>query len=169
MNSAVRLAVSCSFLLIVPSGLPQNSNAVPRQGNLYASALFASIMQMDKEWGGIDNTPHDSLRTDYRHMIVKKSEMTEKLSDRVGDYQVEVLDPRELVERYRKLRKGFAILVMHPIKNEGAELAVNIKLFWFSHKKTQSSYVFDGSSDVEFRYDCEKRDWVVSKVKLGGI
>jgi hypothetical protein len=167
MNSALRLAVYCSFLLIASSSLAQDFNVVTKQGNLYAAALFASMSQMDKEWGRIDATPNGSIRTDYHHMIVKKSEMTEKLPDRAGDYQIEVLDARELVERYRKLRKGFAILVIHPMKNEGAALTVNIGVFWFSHKKTQSSYAFADSSEVEFRYECEKRDWVVSKVQLG--
>lgn len=95
--------------------------------------------------------------------------MTERLPDHSGDYQVEVLDARELAERYRNLGKSFSILVFHPMKNEGAALTINIKVFWFSHKKTSSSYVFTNSSDVEFRYDCGKQDWVVSKVKLGGI
>ena len=169
MNSALRLAVYCLFLIVAPSSLPQDSKAVANQGNLYAAAVFASIVQMDKEWGHVNATPDDSIRTDYHHMIVKKSEMTEGLPDRAGDYQIEVLDPRELVERYRKVRKGFSILVMHPIKNQGAGLSVNIGIFWFSHKKAASSYSFSDSSDVEFRYDCEKQDWVVAKVRLGGI
>ncbi|HLW54341.1 MAG TPA: hypothetical protein VKW06_16005 [Candidatus Angelobacter sp.] len=169
MSFALRLAVFCSLLIVSPSSLPQNSNAAPRQDNLYAAALYASIAQMDKEWSRVDKTPEDSIPTDYRHMIVKKSEMAEKLPDRAGDYQIEVLDPRELVERYRKLRKGFAILVFHPMKNEGTALTVNIKVFWYSHKRTASSYIFSGSTDVEFRYDCEKRDWVISKVQLSGV
>jgi hypothetical protein len=168
MNSALRLAVYFLFLLIASSSFPQDSSVVPKQGNLYAAALYASIAQMDKEWGHINATPDNSIRTDYHHMIVKKSEMTDKLPDHARDYQIEVLDPRDMVERYRKLRKSFAILVFHPMENEGAVLTVNIKLFWFSHKKTASSYVFSGSSDVEFRYDCEKKDWVVAKVQLAG-
>lgn len=169
MNSTLRLAAYCWFLLFAQSSLPQNPNVATKQPNLYAAALFASIAQMDKEWGRIDATPDNSIRTDYHHMIVKRSEMTEKLPDRAGDYQVEFLDPRELVERYRKLHKGFAILVIHPITNAGAALTVNIGLFWFSHKKTQSKYAFSDWSDVEFHYDCGSQEWVVSKVQVGGI
>lgn len=169
MNSALRWAVCFSVLVIASSDIPQDTNIPPKQDNLYAAALFASLRQMDKEWGHSNAVPDNSVATDYHHMIVKRSEMTEKVPDRAGDYQVEVLGPRELVERYRNLGKSFAILVFHPMTNQAAALTVNLKLFWFSHKKTTSSYVFVNSSDVEFRYDCGKQDWVVSKVKLGHI
>lgn len=168
MNSALRWALCFPVLVIPPLCISQDTNAAPKQDNLYAAALFASLRQMDKEWGDNTATPKDSIAADYHHMIVKRSEMAEKLPDHAGDYQVEILDARELVERYRKLRKSFAILVFHPMTNEGAALTIDIKVFWFSHKKTASSYVFANSSDVEFRYDCKKQDWVVSKVKLGG-
>lgn len=168
MNSALRFAVVCSFLLFTSSTSPQEPIVVPKQDNLYSQALFSSLAEMDKEWGHND-PPEGSIRTDYHHMIVKKSEMTEKLPERAGDYQIEILDPRDLVERYRKLRKAFVILVLHPIANEGPTLTVNIGVFWFSHKKTASSYSFSDSSNVQFRYDCAKQEWVVSKVKLGGI
>lgn len=165
MNRALRWAV---YLLVsLPVAVSQDTSVAPKQDNLYAAALFASLRQMDKEWGRSNKTPENSISPDYHHMIVKRSEMTERLPDHSGDYQVEVLDARELAERYRNLGKSFAILVFHPLKNEGAALTINIKVFWFSHKKTSSSYVFANSSDVEFRYDCAKQDWVVSKVKLG--
>lgn len=170
MNSPLRFTVVCSFLLFASSTSPQEPGVVPKQDNLYAQALFSSMAQMDKEWGRHkDAAPEGSIRTDYHHMIVKKSEMTENLPDRAGDYQIEILDPRDLVERYRQLRKTFAILILHPIKNQGATLTVSIGVFWFSHKKTSSSYSFSDSSNVEFRYDCQQQQWAVSKVRLGGL
>lgn len=169
MTSALRSVVYGSLLVVASTSLCQESNVPAGQANLYGRALFAGIAEMDKEWGHINTTPDDSIRTDYHHMIVKRSEMTEGIPGRSGDYQAEFLDARELVARYRKMGKRFAILVLHPIKNDGPTLAVNIGVFWFSHKKTASSYAFSDWSDVEFRYDCEKRDWVIAKVKLGGI
>lgn len=166
MTLPVRWTVYCTIVLISRFSLAQNSGSAPKQDNLYAAALYASVAQMEKEWARTEHTPEDAIHPDYHHMIVKQSEMTEKLPVKAGDYEVEVLSPRELVERYRNSRKSFPILVLHPMENEGAALTVNIKLFRFSHKRTASSYVFAGSSDVEFRYDCEKNEWVVAKVQL---
>jgi hypothetical protein len=118
---------------------------------------------MDKEWGS-------QTRTNYHNMIVEKDRnITKGLPSQLGDYRVEYLDSQELIDRYKKLRKEFAILVAYPMVNEGERLEISFNVYWISYKKGSLNYSLSDWSKVHFRYDCEKREYVVSEVKLGGI
>jgi hypothetical protein len=155
-------------VLLVGSQIVRSQEAPPNQDNLYATALFASLDKMAKDWGGTDDSSDHSIRTNYHQMIVEKDDVTDGLPDSLGEFRVDYFDADELITRYRKLRKEFAVLRIHPIKNEGAKLRINIALSWFSFKKETLTYALSDWSDVEFHYDCEKHKWMIDEVKLGG-
>ena len=154
----------------------QQTGTTKEESNLYARALSASADEMEKSWGNIDETccisslRKSRIRTDYRHLIVEKNDLiTEGLPARFGDHEIEYLDIRELSARYRKLRKEFAILYIHPMRNSGSGLKIQISVYWFKSNKNHVAFAVSDWSDVEFRYDCENQKWVIDEVKLGGI
>jgi len=82
---------------------------------------------------------------------------------------LQYLDHEGLVERYRRLGKSYLTLVIRPIQNEGPKLKVAVVGYWVSYKKHRLALGLSDWSDVEFRYDCDQQQFVVSSVKLGGI
>jgi hypothetical protein len=149
------------------------SNPTESNDNLYSIALRASILQMDKEWGHLGHTALDDeieMPTDYRHMIVRKNEMiTDGLPTMFEDHSVEFLDDQELVERYRKLKKSFAVLEVAPMRNHGSILKISVSMYWFDYKEGRMEFGYSDWSNVEFRYDCGKGKFEINSVKLGGI
>ena len=53
--------------------------------------------------------------------------------------------------------------------NQGKTLKIAVVVYWTSYKKGRSLRGVSGWSDVEFQYDSDKQQFVVSSVKLGGI
>ncbi|HLV88816.1 MAG TPA: hypothetical protein VKV39_17655 [Candidatus Sulfotelmatobacter sp.] len=145
--------------------------AVEAENNLYWLALKTSIFQMEKDWGHSDDSLRGKqIRTDYRHMIVEKDPLiTDGLPAEFDNHSVEYLDHEGLVARYGKLREEYAVLVIHPIQNEGPTLKVAVVVYWVSYKKRRLMLALSDWSDVEFRYDCDQQQFVMSSVKLGGI
>ena len=166
-------SIPCLFLagsvLLVGSQIAISQETPPNQDNLYATALFASLDKMAKDWGGMDDSSDRRIRTDYHRMIIEKNDVTENLPESLGAYRVEYLDEEALIARYRKLGKEFAVLGIHPIRNNGAKLGINIALYWFSYNEKTLTYALSDSSNVEFHYDCEKHTWLIDEVKLGGV
>ena len=165
-----RLLLTSLLLLLPYSAFAQGAKPTVEY-NLYYRALLASLDKMAKTWGNGDDSVRGSrIPTDYHNMIVEKNrEITEGLPSQLGEYRVEYLDSQGLIDRYRKLRKPFAILVSHPLKNDDSRLEVSFTVHWFSYGKGQSLYAFSDWSNVYFRYDCEKREYVIDEVNLGGI
>ena len=159
------------FVLLILS-LPScgQVDAVSPKENLYAVALEASIFQMEKDWSHLDDSFDNRQRTDYRRMIVEKDPvLTDNLPTGFQDHSVEYLDDHELVTRYKKLRKRFAILRIFPMQNDGTRLRIHVSLRWFSHRNGRTMREIDSWSDVWFKYDCQRERFVVDSVKLGGI
>jgi len=102
------IALSLVLLIFALSAIPQEGGTPAKEQNLYSVALFASIVEMEKSWGYIDdNNGGSGVRTDYRHMLVEKDpEITDRLPSQFGDYHVEYLDNRAQIDRYEKLGKG---------------------------------------------------------------
>ena len=135
-----------------------------KENSLYAKALFASISEMQKQYGNQKEAP------DYRHTLVESdAQITNGLPAASADYRVEYLDTKEQVVRYQKLKREFPILKIFPIENEGGKLRVGINVYHFSYKGGRLLYALSYWSSVEFRFDCGKQEFVVSSVKLGGI
>ena len=171
MNTITRLLLVSLLLLISSSVLAQAVAKPAGENNLYYRALFASLDKMAKSRGNGDDSVRGSrVRTDYHNMIVEKNrDITEGLPSQLGKYRVEYLDSQGLVGRYRKLRKPFAILVTRPLQNDGERLKITFTVYWFSYGKGSLNYGVSDWSNVYFRFDCEKREYLIDEVKLGGI
>jgi hypothetical protein len=164
--TAVALALCCTI-----HAFPQTQSGTPvKADNLYSTALFASIAEMDKSNADTDDGGGGRIRTNYRRMPVKKDpEITDDLPSEVGDFHVEYLDQQALTSRYKARHKEFSVLVIHPMRNEGPHLKIQVSLSWAMYWKGNVALAISDWSDVEFSYDCEKHTYVVSSVKLGGI
>jgi hypothetical protein len=168
----IKLPTLCVFLLLLSSSAFSQEKSKPIvEVNLYYRALFASLDKMNKEWGNIDASIEGrQIRTDYHNMIVLRNrDITEGLPSQVGNYRVQYLDSQELIDKYKKLRKEFAILVSYPMVNDKERLEITFNVYWISYEKRNLSFALSDWSKVYFRYDCEKREYVIDEVKLGGI
>ena len=167
----ILLAALVGFTSIYSSA--QSSPSDSNDNNLYSIALKASILQMDKEWGHLGHSALDDeirVPTDYRHMIVRKNSIiTDDLPTTFENHSVEFLDDQELVERYRKLKKSFAVLELAPMRNHGGVLKVVVSTYWFDYKESRMEFGYSDWSSVVFRYDCGLGAFVIDSVKLGGI
>jgi hypothetical protein len=169
----LKLAARVLLLTIVlsvasPVGFSQTAEGQTNEKSLYAVALFTSLKQMDKEWGYIDDS-YSGIRTDYHHIVVQEDDTTYKLPTRQGDYSVEYLNDGKLRVRRESLGKKFASLKVFPLRNHDADLTIQVTVYWVGLKKGKLMFEVSAWSDVTFRYDCEKREFVVAEVKLGGI
>lgn len=162
----------CIILIFLSSSAFSQERSKPvAEDNLYYRALFASLDKMNREWGNIDASVEGrQIRTDYQDMIVLKNlDITEGLPSQYGKYRVQYLDSQELIDKYKKLRKEFAILVTYPMVNDKERLEMTFNVYWISYEKRNLSFALSDWSKVYFRYDCEKREYVIDEVKLGGI
>ncbi len=159
------------FLFCLLTDQPTDGQIPTRKANLYEVALFTSLSQMEKSWGQIDDSDAGKIiRTDYRHTIVDKiPEITNGLPTQQGDYRVEYLDSAEQMERYKKLRKGFAVLRILPMENDDSILSIHISVSYLTYDKHKFKYGISDWSDVGFQFDCENQRFVISSLKLGGI
>lgn len=191
MPSVLRLFLGSDFLLNIkqlfllvlilvfygPSAFTQGGNKTVDEHNLYSKSLFASLKKfaeldetLRSRGAFIGNDCGDRLCADYRNMIVERHrEITDGLPSQLRDYRVEYLDAQGLIDRYRKLRKELPILIAHPMETERERVKISFTLHWFSYKKQSMTYAISDWSTVYFRYDCEKREYVIDEVKLGGI
>ena len=150
----------------------QGGDQIPaKKDNLYSMALFASVSEMEKSWGHIDDGDGGRrIRTDYWHVLVEKDpEITDGLPSQQGDYRVEYLDSRGQMDRYKKQRKEFAILRIRPMQSDGSLLKVQVSISCLTYKKHKILLTISDWSNVEFRYDCDNQKFVISSVKLAGI
>jgi hypothetical protein len=168
MRTVQLAAVLVLVTVFVPA---QSKQSETHEDNLYALALKTSILQMEKEYGHIDDTVlGERTRTDYRHMIVQEDPLiTKGLPTEFGNHFVEYLDSQALVERFKKSGKPYAALVIQPMQNEGKTLKIAVVVYWISHNKGHLQLGLSDWSNVELHYDCDKQQFIVSSVKLGGI
>ena len=166
------LTAAAVMLMLASSTVSQQSNAAANENTLYSRALFAGLEKMQKAWGKFELTGKEGSRIDanYHQMIVERNRgITDGLPAQSGDYRVEYLWPQELIDRYKRVRKEFPILVGHPMVNDGARLKITFNLCWFSYNKRSMNYALSDWAIVYFRYDCEKHQFVLDEVTLGGI
>lgn len=159
-------------LLLIPYCVPAcpQGNTPAKEDNLYSQALFASIAQMDKSWGHIDDSYGGRLRTDYHHVRVRKDpRITDALPSEVNGYQVEYLDFQAIADKYKALKRGFSVLELSPMQNNGAELKINITVSYVEFRKGKMLFAVSDWSNVTFDYDPEVQKFVISKLELGGI
>ena len=163
--------------LYSPSAFTRRANKPDDENNLYFRALFASLKKFDELDGTLKSRGAivgddcgNRLCADYHHMIVQKSGgITDNLPSQLGEYRVEYLDAQGLIDRYKRLRKGLPILISHPMVNEQERLKISFSFHWFSYKRRALIFEISDWSNVYFRYDFERREYVIDEVKLGGI
>lgn len=170
----MKLGLFAMVLLSSFSVFSQENNAMAAENNFYSAALSASMDMMAGSWGYIDDSKCGygctRIRTDYKNLIVQKNfELTDKLPNVFGNRSVEYVDSQGLIDKYKKLRKEFSILIIHPMKNEGNDLSISVTVHWFRYSKGISYYGISDWSNVIFRFDCEKKAFAIHEVKLGGI
>jgi hypothetical protein len=158
-------------ILLGTHAISQAAITPAMEDNLYSLALAASITEMEKSWGQVDDGDNGSrVRTDYGHLIAwQKSEITSDLPIQFGTHHIEFLDDRALIDRYKKLGKEFAILEIHPMRNEGSKLRIHVSVSWFSYHRGRLNFASSDWSDVEFQYDCDKKKFKLTSVEVGGI
>ena len=167
----MRTVLLATFIVFIAISAPAQSHQSGSSDNLYSLALKTSILKMEKDYGHIDDTVlGERIRTDYRHMVVEKEPLiTEGLPTEFENHFVEYLDHQTLVERFNKLRKPYATLMIRPMRNEGKTLKIAVVVYWVSVEKDSLQLGLSDWSNVEFQYDCDKQQFVVSSVKLDGI
>jgi hypothetical protein len=152
------------------SAIPQSSAEAEHRNEIYAMALTASIAQMEKEWGSIDDSYGNRVRTDYQHLIVVQNpEITDGLPAQFGSHSMEYLGWQALIKRYKSARKEFSVLEIHPAHSDGKTLRIEVSMSWFSYQNGRASIAISDWSDVSFAFDSEKKMFVIDTVKLGGI
>ena len=147
------------------------------ENNFYYKALLASLEKFDElektlksRSASVGDDCGDRICADYHNMIVQYShDITGNLPSRLGDYQVEYLNQQGLIDKYKKRNKELPILIPHPMENEQERLKISFTFHWFSYKKRSLNYAISDWCNVYFRYDCEKREYVIDEVRLGGI
>ena len=172
MDTTKPTIVACIALLLCSFSVSSQEGAMSaKRDNLYSLALFASLSEMEKSWGHLDDSDNGSnIRTDYRHMLAEKDpEITDGLPSQLGEFRVEFLDDQQQIDRYHQLRKGYSILRIRPIQNDGSTLRVEVSVSYVRFEKSKFIHGVSDWSDVEFRYDCEQQKYVITSVKLGGI
>ena len=141
------LPLSIILAVSFPSTFSQGKREPSDESNLYYRALFATqekYASISKELkangypGALDC--EGRICDDPYIRIVERNVITKSLPTKLGEYQVEYLDDYELVDRYKKLRKEFSILVAYPMKNDGERLVIGFNHYWFSYKKRRRTY-----------------------------
>jgi hypothetical protein len=169
LRSVVLSILPCLFVL--PVYPQQQKGAAAKEENLYSKALFASIVEMEKSYGHVDDSDLGTrIRTDYHHMLVERDlGITDDLPEQFSEYRVEYLDTQNQIARCKELRKPFAILKIQPVKSQGSRLKIQVTVYWVEYKKSRLYLGLSDWGDVEFRFDCETQSFVISDIKLGGI
>lgn len=172
MQYALRLFLMCVAIALGAQACAENRiMAAGNDSNLYATALYASLAEMDNSWGRQQNSLDGRQLSAYYHNMPVRADfaITEGLPTQQGDYQVEFLDSAALIQRRQRLHKDFPILRLFPIHVEGHLLKIHVAENWVGLKGGQLTEAISDWSDVDFQFDCEKQVFVVVGVKLGGI
>jgi hypothetical protein len=157
--------------LLAGQDTPQATAWQGTSESLYTRSLLASLNEISKRWGNIDDSlSGNRMRTDWNNVTVGKfPEITDDMPTRLEEFRIEYADLPALVDRYKRLRKEFSLLVAHPMTTEGSRLKVSYSISWFKYEKGNASYGLSAWSIVYFKYDTNTRQFVVDEVKLGGI
>jgi hypothetical protein len=151
--------------LLSPSALSQTKSLPSIENNLYVKSLFACLDASAKAYSNQTNSRHD-----YFNVIVEQDNLiTREFPNQLGAYRIEYLDNQALVDRYKAKKASFPIIVIRPMKNEGAKLVISFADYFFSYGKKSRIYELEGGCAVELRYDCTKQEYLIEKVSLSGI
>jgi hypothetical protein len=163
-------AVAVISYLQVSTGIAQTGPVPGNEHNLYAVALADCASDFEESSSRFDDSEHGArARTDYRDLIVERSEITDKLPTQFGDSRIEYLDDQALIDRFKTLKKEFMVLVIHPLENDSTHLAIRVTYHWVGYRRGRLLFGIDGESDYEFVFDCGKQEFVLGKVTRDGV
>jgi hypothetical protein len=154
---AIGLLSSSAFSQAKPSPSVEN--------NLYVKALFACLEANAKAFSIQTNPPYD-----VHNVIVQKDKiLTSDFPTQIGVYRIEYLDAQALINRYKAKKAEFPIIVIRPMKNEGAKLVISFTDYVITYEKKTLNYALTGGFNVSLRYDCDKQEYVIEKTDLWGV
>ncbi len=112
-------------------------------------------------------------------IIERDDFLTDKLPTQVGEIKIEYLDRQAIVDRYKKKRDDkkrdeesrveIPVSVISPIWNEGNILKISLRDWWISYKKRVYNQGLEGGCIVDFKFDSQLDDFVITKTDLWGI
>jgi hypothetical protein len=160
-----------ALLVSATSALGEERRSSGTSDDLYSQGLFASLRKMESQWGRFDDTVLGTVhRTDFQNMVVERNPaITDDLPNSMGKFRVEYLSSQGLIERYEKLGKPFAFLIVRPMKVEGEFLRITFSMYWLTFEKGAPLYGLSDLSNVYFRFDCTGRKYVLDRVELRSI
>lgn len=145
------------------------------KSNLYFRALVTGIDKMYKSWGKMDDGYGNQIRTDYKNMIVEDNGILSKVPEKYGPYTIQYLTPGKIIERYGELHKEFSVLRINKMETKGQKLLIDIHVVKVDggykdcyENHMQCLYIGEGCL-VEFKLDCRRKEFVISKAELWGI
>jgi len=101
--------------------------------------------------------------------VEENTDLLTSLPSSLDSYKIEYLDEQDLIERYRKSHKDIPVLVLRPMQSDGDKLIIPITDYLVAYKKNRLNYALEGGCRVEFRYDCEKKWYALTRVELWGV
>jgi len=136
------------------------------ENNLYYKALISYLEKRAEMYES-----NEYLKTqEYLNVLIEEnSELTDGLPEKSGRFTMKYLDYTERAKTFKTLGKEYRLVIVHPIQFKDGKLVIGFSEHMFSFKKKVSFYAVSDGCRVEFRYDCEKKVFVVDKVELWGI
>lgn len=158
----VLLAINWLAVSVVSS---QSNSADSFNSNLYFIALRTALQ------AEYDAYSKQSPDRDHTNAIVEANEfLNEGFPKEIGRFRVEYLSYQELGSRYKVKKEQIPVMIMTPIRNEGAKLIISISDYWVSFpKKNHSVLSLEGGTKVTFIYDLSTNQFVVEDIHLWGV
>jgi hypothetical protein len=135
----------------------QTRQASDPENNLYYRALSEYLKKRTESWGLEDV------------VILENSDAIGNLPAQFGGVPVRYLDKKDLISEYKRRDQAFRVFEIRPLTNDGANLVVFFAENLISRRKKAFVYSPSEAGKVEFRYDCEKREFVIEKVELWSV
>ncbi len=147
--------------------------------SLYSRGLRACVEKEIQEYSKFSDR-------DLRNVIVlKNSQLTDKLPPQLGEIKIQYLDNSELAQIFKlrpknekKLRDAIPVIEIYPLFDEGDKLFFAYANFWFryaekggwfSRKRIIYGLSLEGGCRAEIRFDPAEKRFQIEQVKLWGI
>lgn len=164
------------FGLCVANAFSQVQVKTATGTNLYERALSACVTEQLKRYG---NQGSETRLRLMNRIIEQNDFLTDKLPTQIGEIKIEYLDRQEIVDRYKKKRDDkkrdkesraeIPVSVISPIWNEGNILKISFRDWWISYEKRVYKQALEGGCIVDFKFDNQLDDFVITKTDLWGI
>lgn len=137
--------------------------------NLYYQALLATLEKKKSIYADRIN------RSEYETIVVAHNVSGvphvwfKDLPSKIASYPIEYLGPDELSQKYKKLKKKFPILVVRPMRNDGASIKIEITDYRFDFSDKRNGYSLEGGTVITFHFDCDKGFFVLADAEVWGV